>query len=503
MVRAFRARRWLALAAVPAITALAFAIGPSLPVVLGLVVVQVALLMWSLAPLPTEELSTGGHPPVTERAQLEQRLSAIPPGSQTAALAVCLDESEHLTKRHGGRFVRALLADLGQRLAWSLREQDGYCQLGPTSFGVILAPQRGIDLGSVLAVAQRIQTRLAQPFTFEGVTAWPSASIGFCLGQRAAALNGLGLLDAAERATAKAVASGPGGLNSYSVVDFPASVSGEKQATLRRAIETGEIVPYFQPQVRTTTGEISGLEALARWHHPQRDLIQPAEFLPQIEAAGLSALLAEHMLRRAIATLARLDAQGQHVPSVSVNLSSQELRNPRLADEIAWELDRHNLTPDRLTLEILETVVADGDDDVAVRTIARLSGMGCGIDLDDFGTGHASIANIRRFAVDRIKIDRSFVARLNEDRDQARMVAAILSMAEQLDLKTVAEGVEYPEEQIMLAQMGCHHLQGFAIARPMAAEPLVAWLEAHAEALRCGEPWCEDPPQARAASDGG
>ena len=497
-------RRRLAIVAIPALTLAGLAGGLTTSFLIAAATVQMGLLLWAMDHRHRSAADAAVHIPPTLRSRdsLDATLSDIPAGAQTASLAIRLDDAARIKTLHGHRLCLAMQDTLGHRLALSLREQDQFCLLGDDGFGVALFPQRGIDLGSVLAVAQRIQTRLSQPFKYEGVTVWPSASIGFCLSPRAAALNGVGMLAAAEQAAAKALNSGPGGLSSYSVVDFPAAVSTDVVSALRKALENGEIRAYFQPQVRTTTGQVSGFEALARWQHPERGLIPPVDFLPQIEAAGLAAKLASCMLRDAMATLAKLDAAGHVVPTISVNLSADELRNPRLADEISWELDHHDLTPERLTLEILETVVADSDEDVAVRTIARLAGMGCGIDLDDFGTGHASIANIRRFAVGRIKIDRSFVTNMHEDEDQQRMVAAILSMAEQLDIMTLAEGVECAEEQLMLAQMGCHHLQGYAIARPMPSEDMVAWLNAHDAALACGEPWCEDTAQAQAATGG-
>lgn len=438
-----------------------------------------------------------GRPSRQSRRDVEHRLAQTTqpsdPKVQGAALVILTDDAERLASLHGQTVIDALNALFEQKLAGALREQDCYCLLDSGGFGVALFPQRGLDLGSVLAVSQRIQAQLSQACEIEGVAFRPTVSVGFCLSPRAATLNGLSLLSAAEAAANKARQNGPLGLNSYSVVDFPAAICGDRIAALTRALDNGEIHAFFQPQVRTDTGEVSGLEALVRWHHPDHGMLSPAEFLPQIEAAGLSAKLAQRMLSDALETLARLDGLGFNVPSVAINLSTEELRNPKLADEIAWELDRRNLDPGRLTLEILETVVSHTDEDVAVRTIARLAAMGCGIDLDDFGTGHASIAHIRRFAVGRIKIDRSFVTHLATDKDQQRMVAAIISMAEQLDLLTLAEGVESADEQVMLAQMGCNHLQGFAIARPMPPQDLPQWLKAHNSALALGEPWCDDP----------
>ncbi len=493
-------RRHLAFFGVPLLTAMALNIGLTTPVLWVVLGSQIVLLYWATKMRPPQAWlpDTSRRAAPLTREQLETGFVSVASRTHSAALVACLDDTDRLTAQHGDRFMRALSEDLAQRLGSVLRAQDSYCIIDTAQFGVAFFPQRSMDLGGVLAVAQRIQGRLALPFRFEGVAIWPSVSIGFCLSQRAAALNGIGMLEAAEQAARKAQTAGPGGLRSYSVTDFPAAMSTDHISSLKNALETGEICAFFQPQVRTTTGQVSGLEALARWNHPERGLISPGEFLPQIEAAGLSPKLADCMLKDSMTILTTLEAAGQHIPTVSVNMSVEELRSPRLADQIAWDLDRFDLTPDRLTLEILETVVADSDDDIAVRNIARLASMGCGIDLDDFGTGHASIANIRRFAVGRIKIDRSFVTRMHEDDDQRRMVAAILSMAEQLELGTVAEGVECAEEQIMLAQMGCDHLQGFAIARPMPAAHLADWLRAHEAALSCGEPWCEEPVQAHA-----
>jgi EAL domain-containing protein (putative c-di-GMP-specific phosphodiesterase class I) len=197
-----------------------------------------------------------------------------------------------------------------------------------------------------------------------------------------------------------------------------------------------------------------------------------------IENAGLSERLGEVMLQNALSALVRWDKLQLDIPAVSVNFSAEELRSPRLADKLKWELDRYNLNPNRLCVEVLENVIAATDNDIIVSNIAALARLGCGVDLDDFGTGHASITSIRRFAVRRIKIDRSFVTRIDDDRNQQKMLSAILSMAERLDLATIAEGVETPGEHAMLAQLGCDEVQGFGIARPMPMEDTQAWITA-------------------------
>jgi EAL domain-containing protein (putative c-di-GMP-specific phosphodiesterase class I) len=162
-----------------------------------------------------------------------------------------------------------------------------------------------------------------------------------------------------------------------------------------------------------------------------------------------------------------------------VNLGQEELRDPGLPERVKWELDRLDVAPERLCVEILETVLLPGEDDVVTRNIAALAELGTAIDLDDFGTGTASIAAIRRFAVDRIKIDRSFVTRIDTDRGQQEMASAILSMAERLKLDTLAEGVESVGEHAMLAQLGCGAVQGYGIAPPMPFDETVGWMRRH------------------------
>lgn len=475
-------RRSLLLITVPVLTLGAIWLGNAwLIAALALVQAGLLLLEHKLGSAAPQESMRPAHAPLSSRETVEKQLSEAPlagdgRGLRGAALVARLDDAEQLRQRHGLRYVEALHHALGLRLGAALREHDIFCALEDDGYGIALSPQRFMELSAVLAVAQRVQSHLGQSFSFEGVTHWPSVSIGFCLSERAAGLAGLSLLEAAEQAAERALRNGPVGLYSFSAVDFPSRISGDELAAMRRALENGEIHAHFQPQIQAANGHISGMEALARWNHPLRGLLGPAEFLPTIEAAGLSAKLASCILRDALRLLKQLDAQGLAVPTVSLNLSAPELRNPHLADEIAWELDHHDLKPERLVIEILETVVADSDDDVMVRNIARLAGMGCGVDLDDFGTGHASITNIRRFAVGRLKVDRSFVTHLHEDRDRQRMVSAILSMANELELGTLAEGVETPEEQTKLIELGCQHLQGFGIARPMPADALEHWL---------------------------
>ncbi len=401
-------------------------------------------------------------------------------GKSTACIVLGLDEPQRLREIFGPAAQERALKKTAERLRGALRDQDVLGRIGGERFAVALTPSRRMDLEAVIQIAARLKDAVAEPLSIDAATAYVSASAGFCLAGRARARSGEALLAAAEAAFAEAARNGPGAIRAYSAdIARAAAARDALQDRIDTALENGEIVAYYQPQLSTDTGDVSGFEALARWQHPERGVLAPAEFLPVILDAGLGVRLGEVMLNQALSALRHWDGAGLDVPGVAVNFSREELRDPTLVGKLKWHLDRFDQAPDRLTAEVLESVAAEADDDVIVRNIASLSQLGCAIDLDDFGTGHASIASIRRFAVHRIKIDRSYVTRVDSDPAQRRMVAALLSMAERLGLQTLAEGVETVGEHAILAQLGCTHVQGYAIAHPMPLQATPDWIRTH------------------------
>jgi diguanylate cyclase (GGDEF)-like protein len=430
-----------------------------------------------------------GRPPAGETAGLRRHVlaaldralgEAAGTGRSTACIVLLFDDAAALLDRHGRAAQAAVIERTAERICSALREQDVVARLEGGGFAVALAPVRRMDLDAAIAVAARLQAAVAEPIPVDAARLFVTCSAGFALPARLPAATGAALLDAAQIAADAALRHGPGAIRAFQ--PDMARTRADREAlreTLEAALDEGQIRPHFQPQISADTGAVTGFETLARWHHPERGMLGPAEFLPAILEHGLSERLSEVMLFHAMVALSRWDRAGLHVPAVGVNFSAEELRNPRLPDKLRWELDRFDLAPDRIAVEILETVVARTDNDVIVRNIAALARMGCGIDLDDFGTGHTSIANLRRFAVRRLKIDRSFVTRVDESREQQEIVAAILSLAERLNLDTLAEGVETAGQQAMLAQLGCGHLQGFGIARPMPFDDTPDWIRRH------------------------
>ena len=397
-----------------------------------------------------------------------------------ACFAICMDDPHLILTQFGRSGYDRIMAAFEDRIRAALRDGDVLRQFDGGRFAIAVTAHRRIDLETAIQIAARLQKRLGEPVSLDGTTVYGSVSIGFCLPSRAPERNGAAILAASEGALDEAWSNGPAAIRAYTPDMRHRQRQGDKFAEdIERALDTGEIVAFFQPQLSTDTGAVTGFEALARWMHPTRGILPPAEFMPAIAASGLGGRLNETILTQALSALRAWDRAGLEVGSVAVNFSSEELRDPNLVARLKWDLDRFDLPPRRLSIEVLESVVAETDDDMIVRNLTALSKLGCGIDLDDFGTGHAAIASIRRFSVSRIKIDRSFVAGADTDPEQQKIITAILSLAEQLGVETLAEGVESLSEHALLAQLGCTHVQGFGIARPMPFDQTVDWILAH------------------------
>lgn len=399
---------------------------------------------------------------------------------RTACLIIGIDDADATLETQGPRGRDQIMDMMGDRLLGVLRDRDMLYRLDQDQFGVLVAPVTHLDLDASLTLAGRLQAACEDPFVIDERAIYLSASVGLCASDTLGPDETDLFFDRAKSALAVADAHGPAAIRHFAPAapDTQRSGADISQAALR-ALENGEIQPWFQPQVSAVTGRVIGLEALARWCPADGDMVPPADFLPLLRDAGRLPRLCEVMIFNTLSTLKQWDTDGIGPPTVSINFAPEDLSDPKLIDKINWELDRFDLTPDRLVVEVLETVIAETPDDVVARNINGLAELGCGIDLDDFGTGHASISSIRRFAVSRIKIDRSFVTRMDRDTDQQRLVAAIVVMADKLGLETIAEGVETPAEHDALRQLGCSHLQGFGIARPMPKEETGLWLAAH------------------------
>ncbi|NNE78946.1 MAG: GGDEF domain-containing protein [Silicimonas sp.] len=399
---------------------------------------------------------------------------------EVAVIALVVDDMDDLEERFGRNMRDKVTLETADRIKNLLRDEDVMARLGP-GLAIGVSNVRPPETENLLQLSRRIQSVFDAPFSDESTRIYCSMSLGIASECHVKHAEGTDLVVGAQRACELAAMSGPGSVRVFTE-GLSSRKPGERDRAreLSNALESGEIFAWFQPQVKSLTGAVSGFEALARWDHPDRGLLAPNSFLSDIDKAGLSQRLAEVILKQALTALNAWDAAGFSVPTISVNFSSEELRNPRLPDYVRWELDRHNISPDRLVVEVLESVVAESSEDVISRTLNSLSRIGCRIDLDDFGTGFTSFINIRRFSVGRIKIDRSLVNHVDRDEDQLKMISALLAFSERLGINALAEGVETEGEVATLRDLGCEEIQGYVTARPMSLGETLLWLEENA-----------------------
>lgn len=422
------------------------------------------------------------HDPLTglaNRRFLGERMEAVwsDAAAQAAPVAAChidLDRFKAVNDLEGHGAGDLVLQEVARILTEIAGDRAFVARVGGDEFVVLLAPPP--SEAALAAMAERIIAALSVPLPAGTTSVQIGGSVGIAVATPAERSPERLLMDA-DVALNAAKRGGKGRHVFYSADMRAAEVEAAiLRDELAQAIDRNEIVAVFQPQVRLSTGEVAGFEALMRWNHPRRGLLSPAAFLETAEDAGLIDRMGHAVIRQALAALAGWRREGFDVPQVGINLSSREIRDPRFIEWIRWELDTHDLPPGCLAVELLETVFVERDEDSVVANIRALSELGLRIELDDFGTGHASIANLIRLDVDRVKIDRSFVAGIDRDATRQRLTGAMVSMAQTLGIEVLAEGTETEAEKAALAGLGCDLVQGYGIARPMDRPAATRWL---------------------------
>jgi len=395
------------------------------------------------------------------------------PGRPAAVLMLDLDRFKELNDTLGHQAGDRLLSQLGPRLSSVLRPADTLARLGGDEFAV-LCP--GAGAAGARQVAKRLQGALDQSFSLGDLRLHVDASIGIAVHPDDGGTVEE-LLQRADVAMYQAKSAGA------EVVQYDASRdehSRDKLALigdLRRALEhADELVLHYQPQADLVDGRVVAVEALVRWQHPTRGLLAPGAFLGALEGAGLMRRLGRYVLREAVAQAARWRDSGLDLP-VAVNLATADLVDGALAAEVAALLATHNLDGRRLKIEVTENTVMAQPERV-MTTLQELRELGCPISLDDFGTGHASLAHLVRLPVDELKIDRSFVLALKDDAGSAAIVRSVALLGRDLEMTVVAEGVETTGAWSHLADAGCTVAQGYLLSRALPAAGLEAWLRA-------------------------
>lgn len=394
-----------------------------------------------------------------------------------AAAAVEIDDWPSIADRLGEEAAERLARACASRIATCLRPEDLMTRIAPSRFAILIADGERSDLESMIHLSTRLQKRMIEPVTGGTRPLFATLSVGFCTPQRRPDREVDSLLSASEVALDDSLRNGSGGIRAFSAEMQRCMIRRARLAgDLPDAIRSGEIAAWFQPQISLADGSLSGTEVLARWQHPDMGVMTPADFLPLAEEMGLLPALGAAILAQALDALRGWDAAGLKVPGVAVNFTQTELADPAVVDRVGWELDRFGIAPERLTVEVLETVVSGAPDDIIARNLRALTAKGCRVDLDDFGTGQSSITTVRRLCISRLKIDRSFISDVDWIGERADVVSAVVTMTAKLGLDCLAEGVERTGELAALKDMGCGHAQGFLIARPMPGRDIPGWV---------------------------
>jgi EAL domain-containing protein (putative c-di-GMP-specific phosphodiesterase class I) len=345
----------------------------------------------------------------------------------------------------------------------------------------LLLPQT--DAEGAAHLAQELITRIAMPVWIKGMELIVTPSIGIALfpgdGQEVDAL-----LQAGDTAMYRAKATGGANFQFYEpAMHVSASRTLQVENALRRALDRHELELHYQPQIELRTGRVRGCEALLRWQHPELGRVAPSEFMPIAEASGLILPIGEWVLGTAVAQNHAWQEAGLAPMVMAVNVSAVQFRQAIFPELVGSVLDGVGLDARWLELELTESVVSD-DPQEAIRIMEQLERLGVQLSVDDFGTGYSSLSYLKRFPIDKLKIDQSFVRDLGNGSDSALIVSGVIAMARSLGLKTIAEGVETAAQVDWLNASGCDEIQGYWHARPMPADQYERWLKDYRPAAR-------------------
>jgi diguanylate cyclase (GGDEF)-like protein len=399
-------------------------------------------------------------------------------GAMLGVLSVDVDDFKLVNDTLGHAAGDELLKEAARRLQSVVRPGDTLARISGDEFAIVLAElARQEDAG---LVAQKLLERLAEPFILSRQETFLTASVGI------AAFPGDGedaetLLGAANAAMVRAKQSGRNAYHFFTAeITQRTRVRAQLALELRRAMERNEFGLVYEPKIDLASGRTCGAEALLRWHHPERGVIMPAEFVPVLEETGLIVPVGEWVVRRACEDLKGWQAAGLKTLPVSVNLSARQFRQQQLDARIRALVRNAGVEPRLIELEITESQLMQ-DPDHAIRVMNALRDAGIRMAIDDFGTGYSSLSYLTRFPVAALKIDRSFVADALSDAADAAIVRTIIDMAHTLNFTVVAEGVETSGQLAFLRQFGCEQGQGYLFARPMAAVDLQQVLRSGSE----------------------
>jgi diguanylate cyclase (GGDEF)-like protein len=383
-------------------------------------------------------------------------------------MAVTLTDFGPVVTTYGAVIGDQVLRAVAERLGRSLRGNDTAGKLGAESFGLLLRGLTGTDAQSA---GDRLVAVLKDPITLDDITVTVHARAGLVARHEDEQVSAEDLIDRAEVAATTAAATGSAHLFAPALLEA-ATERNRLEADLRRSIDAGDVVCFYQPLFRAADGRIASFEALARWRHPERGMIAPDQFIPLAERSGLIVPLGLAVLTQACRQLDSWNRSSGHDFTVAVNLSARQLIEPGFVEAVRDIVWRAALDPRQIVLEITESLLVD-DSEAAVATLWQLRGLGLKLAVDDFGTGYSSLSRLSDLPIDELKVDKSFVDRIGSpSADAAPIVAATVAMGHALGMTVVAEGVETEAQAAFLQQIGCDLLQGYLYARPLEADTI-------------------------------
>jgi diguanylate cyclase (GGDEF)-like protein/PAS domain S-box-containing protein len=393
-----------------------------------------------------------------------------------AVLFLDLDRFKIINDSLGHMVGDQLLVGIARRLEICLRPGDTVARLGGDEFTILLEDLSNVT--EVIDVAERLQKALALPFNLNGHEVFTTVSIGIALSSTGYDRPEEVLRDA-DTAMYRAKMLGKARHEVFDKTMHAYAMNLlQMESDLRRAIERKEFVLHYQPIVALETGTIAGFEALIRWQHPERGFIAPDEFISIAEETGLIIPIGQWVLEEACRQIHSWQEQFPQYPplQISVNLSSKQFVNPKLIDQISQVMQETRVDPRTLKLEMTESMVMENFDS-AIEMLQQLRKLGIELSIDDFGTGYSSLSHLHRFPISTLKIDRSFVSRMNDHNENAEIVRTILMLARSLKMNVVAEGVETIEQLTQLALLECEYGQGYYFSKPLNVEAAAKLLE--------------------------
>jgi diguanylate cyclase (GGDEF)-like protein/PAS domain S-box-containing protein len=392
-------------------------------------------------------------------------------GAHLGVMFLDLDNFKVVNDSLGHSFGDELLKDAGRRIGESIRPGDTVARFGGDEFVIVCADVSAVETEEI---AERVLEALSRPWEITGQEVNVTASLGIAISDAGATPESL--LRDSDAAMYRAKERGRGGIELF---DEALRTKVERRlataSAMHRALERGEFVVHYQPIVDLATGALVSAEALLRWQHPDRGLVSPDEFIPLAEDTGLIVPLGAWVLDQACEQLAIWHRLGSSM-SIAVNLSVRQMLVPDIAGLVGEALERSGVYPEDLCLEMTESVLMD-DVEYFGRTLAGLKAIGVRLAIDDFGTGYSSLSYLKRFPVDAVKVDRSFVDGLGTDPHDSALVAAVVAMARALGLEVTAEGVETQDQLANLKRLRCRRAQGYYLARPMPADAMTPFVD--------------------------